>query len=127
MNVSTPYVWLGPRWYAWLEFGPDNRHSTFSEIAARVARELRGTVDEVLPNPADDGKEYAEIVVGESRLLLMRQAGLGAALGAAYPDVPFVLRVAALFGAERRGWRWPLYWLWRSVGAHHVESRARPR
>lgn len=72
---------------------------------------------EVLPNPADEGKEYAEIVVAEARLLLMRKTGLGIALGAAYPDLPLLLRIAAIFQAERRGWRWPLYWLWRGMVA----------
>jgi len=71
-----PFIWLGPRWYAWLEFGPDNRHATFVAIAQRIASELGGTVIECMPNPSDDGKEYFEIEVGSSQLLLMRKTSL---------------------------------------------------
>jgi len=119
--ATAPYIWLGPGWYAWLEFGPDHRHDTFDAIGERVAHALGGTLAEVLPNPADAGKEYAEVVVGEARLLLMRKAGLGIALGAAYPDLPLLLRIAANVRADFRGWRWPLYRLWRrAIGMSHV-------
>jgi hypothetical protein len=114
-NVRPSFVWLGPRWYAWLEFGPDNKHSTFVTIAQQVAVELGGTVIELLPNPSDDGKEYLEIAVGSAQLLLMRKTGLGIALGAAYPDVPLLLRIAKIYHAECRGWRWPFYRLWRCI------------
>ncbi len=126
MSTTTPYIWLGPGWYAWLEFGPDNRHATFAAVREQVARELGGTVAEVLPNPADEGKEYAEIVVGEARLLLMRKPGLGIGLGAAYQDLPLLLRIAAKMQAEYRGWRWPLYRIWqRLVGNRRRPKRAR--
>ena len=115
MRIAMPYIWLGPRWYAWLEFGPDSRHATFMAIGKRVAAELGGTFEEYLPNPSDDGKEYAKVVVGGTCLLLMRRAGMGSALGAECRDVPLLLRVALLYGAKRRGWRWPLYRLWRRV------------
>jgi hypothetical protein len=59
--ATAPYIWLGPGWYAWLEFGPDNRHATFAAIGERAARDLGGAVAEVLPNPDDAGKEYAEV------------------------------------------------------------------
>ena len=121
MTAAAPYIWLGPGWYGWLEFGPDTRHATFAAIGERVAVELGGTVAEVLPNADDEGKEYAEVVVGAARLLLMRKDGLGIALGAAYPDLPLLLRIAAGVRAEDRGWRWPLYRLWRRV----VGSRGR--
>lgn len=120
MQATTPYVWLGPGWHAWLEFGPDNCHATFVAIGERVARELGGTVVETLPNPSDEGKEYAEVVAGKARLLLMRKKPFGVALGAEYQDVPLLLRIAAMFQAERRGWRWPLYRLWQQiVGRKH--------
>jgi len=115
MPATAPYIWLGPRWYAWLEFGPDNRHATFVAIGERVAAELGGRFEEYLPNPADDGKEYAKIVVGEACLLMMRKDGIGAALGAECRDLPLLLRIAALYGAECRGWRWPLYRFWQRV------------
>jgi hypothetical protein len=115
MATTAPYLWLGPGGFSWLEFGPDNRHATFVTIATRVARELGGTVVETLPNPADDGKEYADIVVGQARLLLMRKAGLGIALGAAYRELSLMQRIAAVYGAECRGWRWSLYRLWHRV------------
>jgi hypothetical protein len=57
-------------------------------------------------------------VVGEARFLLMRNH-LGIALHAEYPHVPLLLRVAENFGAECRGWRWPLYRLWRRIVGHH--------
>ena len=94
-------------------FGPGNRHATFTAVGARVARELGGTFAELLPNPSDGGKEHAEIVVGEARFLLMRKDPLGISLGVGYPHVPLLLRIAAGVGAECRGWRWPLYRLWR--------------
>jgi len=113
--ATAPYIWLGPGWYAWLMFGPDNRHATFMAIGERVAHELGGAVADLLPNPSDVGKEYAEIVVGEARFLLMRKDPLGISLGVGYPHVPLLLRIAVGFGAECRGWRWPLYRLWRRV------------
>jgi hypothetical protein len=126
---AAPYIWLGPRWYAWLEFGPDASHATFAAVAQRVANEFGGSVTDVLPNPHDEGKEYAEVQVGSAQLLLMRKPGLGLGLGAACPDVPLLLRVAALYRAECRGWRWPLFRLWHwlagpgrhdGVSRHHV-------
>jgi hypothetical protein len=98
-----------------LEFGPDCRHEAFTAIARRLSGALGGSVAEVLPDARDDGKEYAEVQVGSARLLLMRKPGLGVGLGASCPDVPLLLRVAALYGAECRGWRWPLYRLWRRL------------
>jgi hypothetical protein len=113
VQSSVPCIYLGPGWYGWLEFGPDNRHATFAAIGDRVACELGGTVQALMPNRENEGKEYADIVVGNSRLLLMRKTGIGIALGAACPDLPLLLQIAALFQAECRGWRWPLYRLWR--------------
>jgi hypothetical protein len=89
-----------------------------------VARELGGTVHETLPNPDDVGKEYADIVVGDARLLLMRKTAQGIALGAACPDVPLLLRIAGLFQAECRGWRWPFYFLWRLATGRGLEQRS---
>ena len=117
MKTTAPYVWLGPRWYAWLEFGPDGRHDAFTAIARRSSDEFGGSISKVGPNSQDDGKEYAEVQVGAARLLLMRKPGLGIGLGASdYPDVPLLLRpVAALYRAECRGWRWPVYQLWQRL------------
>lgn len=115
MPATAPYLWLGPRWYAWLEFGLDNRHATFTAIGERVASELGGRLEEYLPNPADGGKEYAKVVVDGACLLLMRKDGVGVALGGEYRDLPRLLKVAALYGARRRGWRWPLCRLWQRV------------
>ena len=115
MSSTTPYFWLGPGWSAWLEFGPDNRHATFMAIGRRIASELGGRLEEYLPNPSDDGKEYAKIIVGDACLLLMRKAHLGIALHAEYRDLPLLLRIAPHYGAACRGWRWPLYWIWRRV------------
>jgi len=122
MRAPVPYIWLGPRWYAWLEFGPDNRHATFMAIGKRVAVELGGTFEEYLPNPSDDGKEYAKVVVGGAFLLLMRRTGIGPALGAECHDLPLLLRIALLYGAEYRGWRWPLYRLWQRVVARRPDA-----
>jgi hypothetical protein len=124
LEATAPYIWLGPRWYAWLEFGPDCRHDTFAAIARRVSGEFGGSISEVLPSSQDDGKEYAEVQVGSARLLLMRKPGLGIGLGASYPDVPLLLRVAALYRAECRGWRWPLYRLWQRLSGR--AGRAEP-
>lgn len=118
MAGTAPFVWLGPRWHGWLEFGPDNHRETFLSIGERAAALLGGRLEEILPNASDDGKEYAKIVVGDANLLLMRKAGLGAALGAERRHVPLLLRVADLYGAERRGWRWPLYRLWRRIAGN---------
>jgi hypothetical protein len=88
-------------------------------IGERVASEVGGRLEEYLPNPSDDGKEYAKIVVGGTCLLLMRKARIGTALGARYRDLPLLLRIASLYGAEYRGWRWLLYRLCK----HIVRSR----
>jgi hypothetical protein len=114
---STPHVWLGPHGYAWLEFGLDSRHAIFQEIAAKICREYHATLVEVLPNEDDDGKEYAELRIGAARLLLMRKSGLGIGLGAERSDVPLLLRIAAVYNAPCRGWRWPFYRLRRRLGA----------
>lgn len=115
IKTSTPHIWLGRRWYAWLEFGPDSSRATLKQIAQQVCDEFGGSVTEVLPGPRDEDKEYVELSVGTARLLLMRKPGLGLGLGAGYPDVPQLLRIAVAFGAERRGWRWPLYRLWQQL------------
>jgi hypothetical protein len=114
-EAPAAYVWLGPRWGAWLEFGPDGSHAAFRRLAARLRDEFGAVAVEALPNPADDGKEYLWLQVGGARLLLMRNGWGGVGLGANYPDVPQLLRIAAAFGAPLRGWRWPLYRLWRRV------------
>lgn len=115
--AETPYIWLGPRWYAWLEFGPGGAHAAFERLADRLCGEFGGVRTESLPNPGVQGKEYLYLRFGTSELLLMRRDG-SVGLGACYPSVPLVLRIGAAFGAVRRGWRWPLYraWRWRIGG-----------
>jgi hypothetical protein len=113
-DATAPYIWLGPRWYAWLEFGPGGSHAAFECLADRLCNEFGGVRAESLANPADAGKEYLYLQFAASELLLMRLDQC-TALGAFYPDVPLVLRVGAAFGAVRRGWRWPLYRLWRAL------------
>ncbi|MFO0970601.1 MAG: hypothetical protein U0793_34110 [Gemmataceae bacterium] len=111
-NAVGPYIWLGPRWDAWLEFGPENSRARFEAIARRLKEEFGATVLEALPNPAEDGKEYVWLQVGRAAMLLMRKAGCGVGLSAGYRDLPELLRIGAAFGASRQGWRWPLYHLW---------------
>jgi hypothetical protein len=106
-----PYIWLGSRWYAWLEFGPGGSHATFEQLAERLCAQFGGVRAESLPNPAQNGKEYQYRRFGSSELLLMRR-DQWVALGAFYPDVPQVLRIGAALGATRCGWRWPLYDAW---------------
>ena len=121
--AEAPYIWLGPRWYAWLEFGPGWSHAAFERLADRLCGEFGGVRAEALPNPADEGKEYLYLRFGRFELLLMRRDGW-TGLGAFYPDVPHVLRIGEAFGATRRGWRWPLYRAWR--WAVRVRSDAEP-
>jgi hypothetical protein len=122
---GNPYVWLGPRWYAWLEFGPGGSHAAFERLADRLCTEFGGVRAEALPSPAEAGKEYLYLRFGPSELLLMRRdEWIG--LGAFYPDLPHVLRIGAAFGAVRRGWRWPLYraWRWLVVARPDAEPSA---
>jgi hypothetical protein len=42
VQSTAPYVWLGKGWYAWLEFGPDNRHASFAAIGERVEHSMGG-------------------------------------------------------------------------------------
>ncbi len=108
-GAPTPYIWLGPRWSAWLEFGPDHSRGAFLRVADRLRGEFGAVVVEALPAPAEDAKEYSWMQVGQARLLLMRKVGCGVGLGADFPDIPLLLHIGAVFGAKCRGWRWPLY------------------
>jgi hypothetical protein len=105
-------------------FGPDNRRATFTAIGERVAHELGGAVAELLPNPSDVGKEYAEIVVGEARFLLMRKDPLGISLGVGYRHVPLLLRAEGV----RDEWHcrsfWPLPAHTPDVGTHPCPKSA---
>ncbi len=109
--AATSSIWLGPRWYAWLEFGPGGSHAEFERLAERLCTEFGAVRAEALPDPAAGGKEYLYLRFGRSELLLMRREDR-VGLGAFYPDVPLLVRIGAAFGASRRGWRWPLYDLW---------------
>jgi hypothetical protein len=125
-NATAPYIWLGPRWYAWLEFGPGGSHAAFERLAGRLCGEFGGVRAESLPNPAAVGKEYLYLRFGPSELLLMRRDEW-TALGAFYPDVPLVLRIGAAFGAVRRGWRWPMYRAWGRLAGHRKTSNQAPQ
>ena len=114
-DATLPYIWLGPAWNAWLEFGPDNSRAVFERVAQRLQNEFGAAIVEAMPNPAEDGKEYLWLQVGAARLLLMRKAGCGVGLSAAYPDLPLLLRIGTTFGATLKGWRWPFYHLWRRL------------
>jgi len=63
---------------------------------------LGGTFGEYLTNPSDDGKEYANVVVGRACLVLMRRAGIGSALGAGCRDLPLLVVPSMTGPAERR-------------------------
>jgi hypothetical protein len=114
-EASAPYIWLGPRWGAWLEFGADHSHAAFQRVADWLQAELGAVVVEALPSQDDDAKEYLWMQVGQARLLLMRKVGCGVGLGAERPDIPLLLRIGTAFGARCRGWRWPLYRLWQRL------------
>lgn len=114
-NAALPYIWLGPGWDAWLEFGPDNCRAAFERVAQRLQNDFGANIVEAMPNPAEDGKEYWWLQVGEARLLLMRKADCGVGLSAVYPDLPLLLRIGAAYGATLKGWRWPFYHLWRRL------------
>jgi hypothetical protein len=103
---SAPYVWLGPGWYAWLVFGPDDSPDAFRRIVRRVCDDSGGVAHDAPPGA--NGTEYTEVRVGAVRLLLVRKPGVGVSLGAGWADLPLLLRVGATFGAGRRGWRWLL-------------------
>jgi hypothetical protein len=106
-----PYVWFDPGWFAWLEFGPGNPDATVTAIGKRVVSELGGRFEEYHPNDPNEGTEYYLIFVGKMRLGLTSKNGIVDRIGSYGLDIPLLLRVAELYGAERRGWRWPLYWV----------------
>jgi len=112
--VQTPaaYIWLRPGWYPWLEFGLDNPDATVTAIRERVESELGGRFEKYYPNDPEEGTEYYSIFLGKTWLLLDSKNGRVAGFGADWRDIPLMLRIAALYGAERRGWRWLLYRLW---------------
>jgi hypothetical protein len=74
--------------------------------------ELGGRFEEYHPNDPVERMEYYSILVGKTRLLLDSKDGRVARIGADWRDIPLMLRIVALCGAERCGWRWLLYWLW---------------
>jgi hypothetical protein len=127
VTATYPHVWLGPQWYAWLEFGPGGSHAAFEALAGRLRVEFGAIDAESVTNLNEDGKEYLYLQFGQSQLLLMRRADqIG--LGASYPDLPRLVSIGAAFGAVRRGWRWPLYDVWhRLMGRRgHAKPAAAP-
>jgi hypothetical protein len=113
-QASVPYLWLGPRWGAWVEFAPDRSRDLFEEVARRLSQDLGAIVKEVLSFPGPDGgKEYRYFDLDGVELLLMWKPHLGTGLGALPPAIPVLVRVGRAFGVTRFvGWRWRLYWAW---------------
>jgi hypothetical protein len=116
VQPPTSYVWLDAGWFAWLEFGSDNPHATRTAIAKRVTTELGWRVEDYYPNDPEEGTEYADIFVGNELMLgLTSKSGIVSRIGSDGPRIPFLLRIAALYGAECRGWRWRLFRLWKRL------------
>ena len=122
MPVATPYIWLGPGWYPRLEFGPDNPDATVTALRERVVYQLGWRFEEYHPNDPEEGTDYYAIFAGKSWMLLDSKGGRVAGFGADWRDIPHLLRIADLYGAERRGWRWPLYWLWQRFGGSSQDA-----
>jgi hypothetical protein len=128
VQVDTPYIWLGPGWYPWLEFGPDHPHATMTAIRERVVNELGGRFEEYHPNDPEEGTEYAHIFIGKAMMMVASKGGIVPRIGADWRYIPILLRIADLYGAKRRGWRWPLYPLWyRLVGRRREAAPVLPR
>lgn len=116
MPAKPPYIRLRQGWYPWLEFGPDNPDATVTVIRERVVSELGARFEEYHPNDPEEGVVTYSIFVGKTWILLDSKDGRVAGFGADWRDIPLMLKIAAMYGAERRGWRWPLYWLWKRFG-----------
>jgi len=125
LEAATPSIWLA-RWWAWLEFAPDDPRATVAAIRERVASELGGKVDPYHPNDPEERMEYATIVVGKLFLGLARKDGI-TRISADGRDVPGLQRIGALYGAERRGWRWVQYRLWPRMFLRTHEVQPTPR
>src|SRR5688572_2200569 len=106
--MSVPYLWMGPRWGAWLEFGSSCDHEEFLSIADKVCRDFDGVVTERMGS-GDDDKEYWWIDVAGANLLLMYKHQLGSGLSAEQQDIKLLETIGQSYGAYYKGWRWPLY------------------
>jgi hypothetical protein len=126
LQAPTPFIGLAPRW-AWLEFAPDDPRATVAAIRERLAAELGGRVDAYHPNDPEEGTEYASIFIGKAFLGLARKEGISTRISADSRDVPVLLRIGALYGAERRGWRWVLYRLWPRMFLQPQAAQPTPR
>lgn len=79
--------------------------------------ELGWRFEDYHPNDPEEGADYHIIFAGNSCLsILDSKGGRLARIGVDWRDTPLLLRLADLYGAERRGWRWPQYWLWYHLG-----------
>jgi hypothetical protein len=125
LEPKPPHVWLDP-WCAWLEFAPDDPRATVVAIRERVLSELGGKVEPYLPNDPEEGMEYATIFVGKVFMMMARKEGI-TTISADSRDIPHLLRIGALYGAERRGWRWLLYRLWPRMFLRSQEAQPTPR
>jgi hypothetical protein len=112
VQATRPYISLGRGWFARLEFGPDHPGATIAAIGQRLVAELGARFDAYHPNDPEEGAEYAMTFLDRMALMVVQQNGVVAGIGADRHSLPFLLRIGELYGAERRGWRWPLYWLW---------------
>ena len=103
MPTKAPYIWLGPGWYPWLEFGPDNPDATVAAIRERVVSELGGRFEEYHPNDPVEGTQYYSIFVGKTWLLLDSKDGRVPRIGADWRDIP--LTSSAIGALERQASR----------------------
>jgi hypothetical protein len=104
--TSTPYLSLGPRGYAWLEWGPECGRDGFEQIRCRLRDEFGAVTFDSL---GFGSKEYHWLRMEEAELLLMWKDTLGPGLGTELAGLPHLLRVAKAFRAVDRGWRMRLY------------------
>jgi hypothetical protein len=122
LAVSTPEIWLELGWYPSLKLDPENPDVTVSALRERVVSTLGWRFEEYHPNDPNEGTRYYSIFPPKSWMVLTIKKGEVASVGADWRDIPLLLRIADLYGAKRRGWRWPLYWLRYGLGGKRQSS-----